>query len=129
MPSIERLTEVTPLAVHFSSISVGALHSTGEGGLIVKFVNTTGAATVEVVAALPTVLVVAGSTGVRVVLVDEEIDEEADEEVDDVGVGGSLAFFPLLQAPRATIAANEARTRPMRATNGGYGDEPPYPGH
>ena len=36
VPSIERSTDVARLAVHFSSIWVGALHDTGEDGLTVK---------------------------------------------------------------------------------------------
>jgi hypothetical protein len=41
VPSIERSTDVARLAVHFSSIWVGALHDTGEDGLTVKLLIRT----------------------------------------------------------------------------------------
>jgi hypothetical protein len=126
------VTEVAPVAVHASSTIVGELHATGEAG------DTTNPEIVgppgRTVVTEPGAVVVVGNVLDAVEALDDEevaiVVEIVVELLDAlVVVAGGLAFLELLQAPRARIAANEARTSPMRATNGGYGDEPPYPGH
>jgi hypothetical protein len=115
------------LAVHLSSIMVGALHGTGDGGAIVKVVKTVKPLIV-VVGPPPTVVAVAGGVvvtvvPVTVVLVDVVL-------VDVVVAGGTVALLLVLQPARprsAGIATARVRTGPSRRTNGGYGHWPPYP--
>src|SRR4029079_18421282 len=113
-PSIVRVTDFTPLAVHFSSIIVGALHYTGEGGLIVKLVNTTPGLTVVLVDGPAVVVVTAGAV---VAVVEVDVDDEA---VEVVVAGGTSALSLPLQAERARRATRSAGTGAELRTNGGY---------
>ena len=111
-PSIVSTTEVARLAVHFSSISVGALQEIGELGLTVKSVIRT---------LLDEPVAVVG--GLVVVVVDDAVDDVVDAvalvvEPVELVVGVPL-LCPLLQAPSTKTARTATASAAVRPIRGG----------
>jgi hypothetical protein len=125
VPSIERSTDVARFAVHLSSISVGALHETGEAGLTVKLlIRTLPDGLVVVVCGLVVGVVEAVLDEVAVVVGGAEVDVELLEVV-----VGLLLLCPLLQPPSTKTPRTATASATVRPIKGGYVGAPPYPGH
>ena len=131
-PSIESATDVAPVEVQVSWIIVGALHGTGDDGLVVNPVMRGPVAAGTVVVPLERIVVMV-DTG------PDEVDDvegaasvvvEAATEVEVLVVEGAVSDFlellhPESAASAATVSTTGPRTGRRGFTNGGYAHAPP----
>jgi hypothetical protein len=117
LSSTKSATDDTPVLVHFSSIIVGALHDTGEGGVTVYPLKTLAP---EIVVPVPPVVggVVDVVVGPVLDVVDavEEVVAELETVVDD---GGVVLFLSLLHAANTLTASAQASAGARRGPRRG----------